>query len=214
MSAIWAWLNANAGAMQAVFAGVLVVLTFAYVIFTLMLWEATKTAARAAQASSEHIPRAERAYIYGGFGPQHGGRRLILLEDGSKCFELSVTMANYGRTPGFIKFIQVGKAKLGELPDEPAFEQTFDILDLYFPGMTMADVRRTRARIRVPADGDHAVYQRVFYTDVFGKEHFSGSIYRMYLDGADHIADKSIEPNSAYWFTEEDEAKSSVASIR
>jgi len=115
-------------------------------------------AANAAAKSADHVATAERPYIFGGFGR----RRYEIEPDLSEFFVATVTMANYGRTPGFLKRIEVGTGKLGNLPEDPAYENEFIISDLYFPGMTMADVRETRAFARIPADGNHVVFQPSF----------------------------------------------------
>ena len=166
---------------------------------TIFLWRATRDAAIAGKIAAEHISRTERGYIYGGFGVRYPVR-----DNGQEAFLLRVTMANYGKTPCFITKIKVGKGRIDNLPDEPVFEQTFDILDLYFPSMTMGEVRTTKASIFIPTDGKHVAFQRVFYTDVLGKEHFSGSIYRFYPTIAG-IADEPVKPDSAYWCTDETE---------
>jgi hypothetical protein len=156
--------------------------------------------------AAEHIPRVERAYIYGGFGPQ-GWRRLCPC---GQFILVNVTMANYGKTPGFLKYIEVGTARVGTLPTRPNYQQPrFVISDLYFPGMTMAEVRPTKAWASIPADGNHAMFQRVHYTDVLGREHFSSSIYRLFISAGttNHIGDEAIEPDSVYWFTDESQPK-------
>ena len=114
-----------------------------------------------------------------------------------------VTMANYGKAPGFIEYIEVGSGSLDKgLPEQPAYSKRFDILDLYFPDMKMEDVRSTRAVVEIPGDGRHVVFQRVWYTDSVGKRHFSGSIYRLYVSKIDkqlHVFDEPVLPGSAYW---------------
>ena len=76
--------------------------------------------------------------------------------------------------------------------------------------MSMQDLRGVGAAIPIPADGNHAVFVRVFYNDVIDatKEHFSGSIYRLFLgpdgDGDIAIYDEPIFPGSAYWAWDEE----------
>jgi hypothetical protein len=117
--------------------------------------------------------------------------------------QAQVTMANMGRAPGFIKYIEVGKGSLDEgLPEQPAYSEKFDILDFYFPEMKMGEVRPTRAWIEIPGDGRHAVFQRVWYTDLSGKLHFSGSIYRLEVVPVGNkvqVIDEPILPDSTYW---------------
>jgi hypothetical protein len=142
-------------------------------------------------------------FVYGGFG-----RRNIVPKDGYSFpapgeIQAQVTMANYGKAPAFVTFIEVGKGNLDEgVPATPAYSERFDILDFFFPEMKMGDVRPTRAQIRIPGDGRHFVFQRVWYTDLTGKQHFSGSIYRLEIVqvGDSHrVVDETIMPGSAYW---------------
>ena len=164
---------------------------------------AAQKAADAAEQSANHVSRAERPYIFGGFGK----REVATEEDRGEYIAAVVTMANYGRTPGVLKTIKVGTAKLSELPDLPVYQDEFFISDLFFPGMTMQDVRPTRAHVKIPADGDYAVFQRVFYEDVLGNSHYSGSIHRLYAEmsrGNMSVLDEPIRPGSAYWATDDD----------
>ena len=141
---------------------------------------------------------SERAYIYGGVGTcffdHQNGQRMIRV-----CF----TMANYGSTAGYLRHIEVGTARLSDLPSEPYYIHCFGIWDLYFPGMTMRDVQTTRATVIVPDDGNHVVFQRVYYHDVFGVKHFSGSIYKMFVvtdaEGNVGIGNEPIAGGSTYW---------------
>lgn len=142
-------------------------------------------------------------FIYGGFG-----RRNMISKNGDfrpavATIQAQVTMANYGKAPAFVTHIEVGKGNLDEgLPTQPVYSERFDILDFYFPEMKMGDVRLTRAQIEIPGDGRHVVFQRVWYTDLAGKQHFSGSIYRLGIvsDGDVYrVIDETILPGSAYW---------------
>jgi hypothetical protein len=76
-------------------------------------------------------------------------------------------MANYGRTPGFIKYIRVGTCSPSNIPDDPVYGRRFPISDLFFPEMKMTDVRGTVAFVTIPASGKHVVFQRVVYEDIF-----------------------------------------------
>jgi hypothetical protein len=138
-------------------------------------------------------------FIYGGFGR----RGVRVDEDGGSRIQAQVTMANYGKDPGFIRYIEVGMGSLDEgLPSQPIYTAKFDILDFYFPEMKMGDVRPTRAWIEIPGDGRHAVFQRVWYTDLSGALHFSGSIYRLEVVSEGEkvqVVDEPILSGSAYW---------------
>jgi hypothetical protein len=190
----WAHVFDKPDAYVALFTGLLVSATTAMWWSTRSLWKVTKTAAK-------HIPRVERAYIYGGFGARGYG----FAADGSWVIGARATMANYGKTPGFIRRVAIGVAPINNLRADPVYQHEIDILDLYFPGMTMQDVRQVGAVVQIPADDSHAVFLRVFYTDVIDdtREHFSGSIYRLFLgedaEGNIAILDQPVMPGSAYW---------------
>jgi hypothetical protein len=169
---IGVFLHENGEAVTATFTIVLAFSTIALWLSTRRLWEVTQVAA-------DHIPTVERAYIYGGFGARGYG----FAADGSWLIFAVATMANYGKTPGFIRRIAIGHGPVDSLPPDPVYQREVDVLDLYFPGMTMQDVRRTGVLVQIPANGSHAVFLRVFYTDILDdtREHFSGSVYRLYL---------------------------------
>jgi hypothetical protein len=140
----------------------------------------------------------EQPFIYGGFG-----RRFVEIKEDGVQITAQVTMANYGKAPGFIKYIEVGRGNLDDgLPSLPEYLQKFDILDLYFPDMKMEDVRPTRAVIDIPGGGRHVVFQRVWYTDLADNLYFSGSIYRLEVvqqGDKTHVIDETILPGTAYW---------------
>jgi hypothetical protein len=148
----------------------------------------------------------EKPFIYGGFG----SRQVILKagvpgRDAEYDIVAYVTMANYGRSPGFITHIEVGKGLAHALPDEPVYEERFDISDFYPPDMKTGDSRPTRAYAQIPNDGRHAVFQRVWYSDVAGRLFFSGSVYRLWAEqspsyaNAWAIRDEPLRSGSAYW---------------
>jgi hypothetical protein len=160
------------------------------------LWAVTKVAA-------EHIPHVERAYIFGGIGIP--GRRPIVINGRIVGIRIQFGMANYGKTPGFIECILVGWSKLVDLPETPQYLQRFPVSDLYFPQMTMSDLRYPGAFVTVPVTGEYAVFQRVIYRDIFGDRHFSGSIYRVFLkDG--NITGDVVAHKPAYWKWDEDKS--------
>jgi hypothetical protein len=171
-------------------------LTLWLVAATAFLGLATFIAAMAAKAAADHIPNVERAFIHGGVHPK--GRAAI---NGRRDIRIRFSMANYGKTPGFIKYIKFGSCKLEDLPDDPDYRVWKDhqVLDLYFPQMTMKDVRTDTAEILIPADGKHVVFQRVYYDDVFNKSHSSGSVHRMYLDKKGVVKDEIVSGKPAYW---------------
>ena len=99
--------------------------------------------------------------------------------------------------------MKFGNCKLEDLPADPDLREfkEYQVLDLYFPQMKMEEVRTDTAEIVIPADGKHVVFQRVFYDDVFGKPHSSGSVHRMYLDDKSEPRDEVVsgEKVAAYW---------------
>jgi hypothetical protein len=124
---------------------------------------AARRSANAARKSAEHIPIVERAFIHGGVHPN--GCKAI--NDG-RDIEIKFSLANYGKTPGFIRYMKFGNCKLEDLPADPDLREfkEYQVLDLYFPQMKMEEVRTDTAEIVIPADGKHVVFQRVFYDDV------------------------------------------------
>jgi hypothetical protein len=164
---------------------------------TAILGIATFMAAVAAMRAAEHIPTVERAFIFGGIGK--GGRKVIKKNGKIVGMRISFSMANYGKTPGFIKYMKVGSGKLSELPDIPDFLRTVPVQDFYFPEMKMDEIRYPDdAYIILPPDSEHVVFQRVFYNDVFGHPHSSGSLYLMYLERG-HIKGKIVDGKPKYW---------------
>ena len=111
-------------------------------------------------------------------------------------------MANYGNAPGFISYIELGTGNVDGLPETPDYSVKVNILDLFPPNMTMTDARLTRAHIDAASDGRQAVFQRVWYNDMSGKTHFSGSIYRLEVlqqGSKTFIVDEPVLPGTAYW---------------
>jgi hypothetical protein len=177
----------NHGPIVAVFT---IVLAFS----TIALWVSTRDTALAAKAAAEHIPRVERAFIHGGVHPD--GRTLVCNDE---RIRVRFSMANYGKTPGFIKCVKIGSGELEGLSDEPKYSKDVPVLDLFFPMMTMSELRYLDdVEVTVPADGKHVVFQRVFYDDVFGNPHSSGSLHRMYVEGG-RIRDEIVPGKSKYW---------------
>jgi hypothetical protein len=165
-------------------------------IFTFTLKRSTDNLWTITKITAEHIPRIERAYIYGGFG----GR--LAVPDGQGGFNIAtaVSMANYGKTPGFIRFIEYGSCHLNDLPVRPEYQRSTPISDLYFPEMTMKEVRLTNATLLIPGDGSHAVFQRVHYRDVLGKNHYSGSVYQLFIvrNGTEvSVGDRPLRPEES-----------------
>ena len=175
----------NHGPIVAVFT---IILAFS----TIALWVSTRDAALAAKAAAEHIPIVERAFIHGGVHPK--GRTLVC--DGEKI-RVRFSMANYGKTPAFIKSVKVGSAQFKGLSEVPNYSKDVPVLDLFFPLMTMDEVRLLdNVEVTVPADGNYVVFQRVFYDDIFGNSHSSGSVHRLYVE---LVRDDLVPGKPKYW---------------
>jgi hypothetical protein len=175
----------------AFFTFVLSISTIALFGSTIALWRATR---RSTIVAERALTLAERAFIHGGVHP--GGRTLVC--DDQKI-RVQFSMANYGKTPGFIKSVKVGSGQLNGLSDSPNYSKDVPVLDLFFPLMSMSELRYLDdVEVTVPADGRHVVFQRVFYDDVFGKPHSSGSLHRMYVKEG-KIRDEIITGKPKYW---------------
>jgi hypothetical protein len=164
---------------------------------TVALWWSTRQLWAVTKITAAHIPTVERAFIHGGVHPD--GRSVV--RDGEKIVSIRVrfSMANYGKTPGFIKSVKVGRGKLSGLSDDPIYFDDIPVSDLYFPMMTMSDLRYPDdVEITVPADGEHVVFQRVFYTDIFDKPHSSGSLHLMYIEDG-KVRDRTVSDRLKYW---------------
>lgn len=162
--------------------------------------DAAEHSAKAATQSVEDARKyVERAYIYGGVGrqwPKAGPDGDIV------AVGICITMANYGRTPGFIKKILVGICKANELPADEWPEHLTNIFwenDLYFPQMRMEELRETRAIVTVPIIEEHVIFQRVFFDDVFHRPHFSGSAYRFFKTKTDSFGHEPVTGKEIYW---------------
>ena len=141
----------------------------------------------------------ERAYIYGGIGPANHG-----LVNGVHTAMGNITMANYGRTPGFITEIRVGTCRIVDLPESPTYEENFVTIsvvsDLWATGTDpVIGLRATAAHWECPIDGAHVIFQRVFYEDVFRRRHYSGSIYRFFTPPGGGFGSEPYVANQAYW---------------
>jgi hypothetical protein len=172
---------------------------------TVALWRSTRRLWKVTDRTAKHIPRAERAYIYGGVGIKF----LVARDDFDVDLGVEITLANYGRTPGFVKHIRWGVGDLATISGVPQYNPIpCNVSDLYFPEMKMHEVRPSGLRITFSRYGNPVVFQRTFYDDIFGKEHYSGSIYRVFLEernGRYFICNEPVRPGSAYWEWDKEE---------
>jgi hypothetical protein len=196
------WLEALFDAHERTITGLF---TIFLALSTFALWRSTSRLWKATDRTAKHIPRAERAYIYGGVGI----KLLIARDDLDVDLGVEITLANYGRTPGFVKRIEWGVGDLRTISDVPQYNPVpHNVSDLYFPEMKMHEVRPSGLQITFPRYGNPVVFQRTFYDDIFGKEHFSGSIHRLFLierNGRYLVGDEPLLPGSTYWEWDKEE---------
>ena len=191
-----AWISSSWCALRTYSEAVTGLSTALLALVTMVLAISTRSAAKAAKAAADHIPTVERAFVYGGVHPRGRWRET---RGGEDVIVVRFSMANYGKTPGLLTSIKFGSCKLADLPDQPNYTKEVQISDWYFPEMKMDEVRfPDDAEITVPSDGEHVVFQRVFYHDVFNKAHFTGSLHRVYLNENGVVNDEVI-PKPAYW---------------
>jgi hypothetical protein len=142
--------------------------TIVLAISTIALWRSTKHLWEATRIAAEHIPTTERAYIFGGPG--------ILENDSEGQFFVGVTMANYGKTPGFLKKVSWGLCPEKQWPKSTYdHEQPWD--DIVFPDMKVP----MDMRIRCALTGTEPLifYGRFDYTDIFREKRHSIWRHRM-----------------------------------
>ncbi len=174
--------------------GVIALFTIILTLSTIGLWLSTRALWRVTRIAAEHIPIVERAFIHGGVHPD--GRSLVCDE---QKIRVRFSVANYGKTPGFIKSIKVGSGQLDGLSDDPIYSKDVPVSDLYFPMMTMSELRYPDdVEVTVPADGKRVVFQRIFYDDIFEHSHSSGSLHLMYVEDG-KIKDKIVTGKPNYW---------------
>jgi hypothetical protein len=143
-------------------------------ISTIFLWWSTRKAAIAAQGAAEHIPRVERAYIYGGAnfqGPPTGDGRV-------RIDSLLVKINNYGKTPAFIGTVAATICAESDLA-RPITWQVKQWKGWVLPAPTV-DIG---AGVSLPFTklGD-VIIGRIWYRDIFNDCHSSGFVLRL-VDG-------------------------------
>jgi hypothetical protein len=87
-------------------------------ISTILLWLVTKQAADAARIAAEHIPRVERAYIFGGPAPNG-----TIFDNPPGTVRVTIGLANYGKTPGIL--VEIYGEFLEGPPSIPPLEYSF-----------------------------------------------------------------------------------------
>ncbi len=137
--------------------------------FTGTLWWSTKRLWKVTKEAAEHIPRTERAYVFGGpgIGPQGRPNGKVVI---------GITMANYGKTPAFLKKISWGVCPETEWP-KTTYDRVVKIEDVLFPEMKQP--MDTNIRCEMTGDQSLICYGRFDYTDVFGNKLHSGWQHRM-----------------------------------
>jgi hypothetical protein len=154
------------------FAACVAMFTAVLAVATIFLWITT---IRMGRRQEWWMRKHERAYVNIGFG----GRK----EEGGRYVALVVTIANYGRTPAFIKEVAWGLCLPQEWPVD-SYANHFVYEEILTSNMEKHMDQPTGPNGVVPVSGnsDHIFYARVIYNDVFGIEHFSSCRHRILAD--------------------------------
>jgi hypothetical protein len=137
------------------------------------LWgtvQATRDAAHAAKFSADHIPRVERAYIYGGTN---------YFRSASNELKLMVKINNFGKTPAFIGTVAATICSDEEL-SKPIVWQEIGWKGWVLPAPT-PDIP-TDVILPFIRYGD-VIIGRIWYRDIFNDCHSSGFVLRLNADG-------------------------------
>jgi hypothetical protein len=145
--------------------------------FTATLWWISRS-------QLKHSHRTERAYMSGGGVPARHSelvpgtftqvvQRTVLTGD----FELHIN--NHGKTPGELMKIAIEFCDAANIPIKPTYNPE-PFHDWIGPGTQSRPMRRKPIPKDRPAT---AVYGRIYYRDIFGKNHSSGFIQSISSDG-------------------------------
>jgi len=145
--------------------------TFVIAIFTIVLAFATGILVKMARQQDEATRVHERAYVFGG----PGMRVLSAPEPVGRVQAIMVTIANYGRTPAFLRNVSWGLCLERDWPMH-TYQHETNREDVIFPNQT-GPQPYAHAQSPIPIQGFrntvHIFYGRIDYLDVFKKEHHS-----------------------------------------
>jgi hypothetical protein len=176
----------------AAFTGLLAFVTYRLVQSTNKLWEAgerqitaAQKAADAATASAEFIPRVERAYLT-------GGGDVEIRSNGQRFFRLEV--ANYGKTPAFLRHFDVRFATLAEVNAKALPVESLWPFDDRIPADNKTKVIE---HIPIPQNAE-VVYGAFYYQDWLRREHRFRFILKLELTRTMPIVD-GVEESYREW---------------
>jgi hypothetical protein len=164
---------------------IIAIFTIILAISTSLLWCFTRAAAYAAKAAADHIPRVERAYVFGG-GPiqrcDADGKPLDPPELGW------VSVGNYGKTPAILKKVEWGFCDEDVFPtDRPVSE----ILNRRLLPKEMREAIKTQPREDVlrAGDGPKPVPESAFsFLEHSGRIFFGRFTYSVLFDDQEHFS--------------------------
>jgi hypothetical protein len=150
----WRHVFDDAESYIALFTAVLAVGTLALWWSTRRLWTVTKIAA-------EHIPKVERAYIFGGAGHP-------VINDVADATRLVVTINNYGKTPAFVGTVAIGTSPWAALDKFSTWK------NYKWKGYALPAPSQFTSDVDCPYRAGEIVYGRIWYRDIFNKCHSAG----------------------------------------
>jgi hypothetical protein len=138
---------------------------------TLALWSSTRKLWNVTRVAAEHIPRVERAYIY-------GGANYRLTEQGQPI-SLVVKVNNFGKTPAFIGTIAATICPELDLT-RPITWQDQQWMGWVLPAPTL-DIG---APVELPFTRfGEVIVGRIWYRDIFNDCHSTGFVLRLATNG-------------------------------
>lgn len=143
-------------------------------VSTIFLWWATRNAAKAAKAATEHIPRVERAYIVGG-GPWQ-------VSNAPQDIAF-VSIGNYGKTGAILKCVEFGFCKEEDFPPDGVVSELLNAGRL-IPGRII-----NTEDVLPPGAGPKALYQTAFPLAEAADQIFFGRFtYSIFFDSDVHFS--------------------------
>ena len=143
-------------------------------------------AANAAEASAEHIPRVERAYLTGG-GPVRsaGGRRFFRIE-----------VENHGKTPAYLCAFDVHFTTLKEAQSGP--QEVFP-MRLFDDRIKPGAILKPLDWIEITRSNDDVIYGAFWYQDLLKREHIFRFILRIDANDMTRTGVAGVDDSYTYW---------------
>ena len=169
-----------------IFTGVLAAATIWLSLATRKQIVVATKAANAAEASAQHIPRVERAYLTGG-GPALtvGGRRFFRIE-----------VENHGKTPAYLCAFDVHFSTLEEVRDGP--QEVFPVR-LYDDRIKPGAVLKPLDWIPFTRPDADVIYGAFWYQDLLKRERIFRFILRVDQNDQTHVGVSGVDDSYTYW---------------